>query len=90
MIFTREKAGRTAPALLLTGISPESFLRAKVRAVYWVMTWPLLILLCQQKRLITLQTGYSHLKLVAELYDSCQETLLQYIEFLQTAIPPDD
>ncbi|RMZ55769.1 hypothetical protein APUTEX25_005810, partial [Auxenochlorella protothecoides] len=49
---------------------------------------PLLILLAQQKRLITLQAGYSHLKLVAELYDSCQETLLQYIDFLQTAQTP--
>lgn len=48
---------------------------------------PLLILLCQQRRLITLQSDLSHLKLVAELYDSCQRTLLQYIEFMQTAMP---
>jgi len=44
MIFAREKAGRTAPALLLTGCPPGRFLWAKVKAVYWLMCWPLLIL----------------------------------------------
>lgn len=51
---------------------------------------PLLILLCQQRRLITLQSDLAHLKLVAELYDSCQQTLLQYILFMQTALAPEE
>ncbi len=38
---------------------------------------PLLILLGQQLRVIALQTESTHLKLVAELYDKAEQTLLQ-------------
>jgi len=36
---------------------------------------PLLIMLAQQRRYIAAQTDSPHLKLIAELYDKCQETL---------------
>jgi len=51
---------------------------------------PLLILLAQQRKLITLQSQVSHLKLVAELYDRCQEVTVQYAEFLYKALPVAD
>ena len=51
---------------------------------------PLLILLAQQRKLITLQSQVSHLKLVAELYDRCQEVTVQYAEFLRKALPLAD
>ncbi|GAB4813521.1 hypothetical protein N2152v2_000567, partial [Parachlorella kessleri] len=67
---------------------------------------PLLILLAQQRKLITLTTQSSHLKLIAELYDKCQESshlkliaelydkcqevLTQYAEFLRHALPAAD
>ena len=38
---------------------------------------PLLVLLGQQLRIIALQTDTPHLKLVAELYDKAEQTLLQ-------------
>jgi THO complex subunit 2 len=47
---------------------------------------PLLILLAQQRRLITMQAQTSHLKLVAETYDRCQEVTMQYIQFLRRAL----
>lgn len=47
---------------------------------------PLLILLAQQRKLITLQPQSSHLKLVAELYDRCQEVTVQFAEFLRKAL----
>lgn len=76
-------------------LNPDTSLNACARTTTQApetkqLALPLLILLAQQKRLITLQSGYSHLKLVAELYDSCQETLLQYIDFLQTAQTPTE
>ena len=51
---------------------------------------PLLILLAQQRKLITLQPQSSHLKLVAELYDRCQEVTVQYAEFLFKALPLEE
>jgi THO complex subunit 2 len=48
---------------------------------------PLLVLLAQQRKLITLQPQSTHLKLVAELYDKCHEATLQYAEFLRQALP---
>lgn len=36
---------------------------------------PLLIMLGQQRRYIATSTASPHLKLIAELYDKCQETL---------------
>ncbi len=32
----------------------------------------------------------SHLKLIAELYDKCQEVVTQYAEFLRHALSPQD
>lgn len=54
------------------------------------LAMPLLILLAQQRKLITLQSQVSHLKLVAELYDRCQEVTVQYAEFLRKALPVAD
>lgn len=51
---------------------------------------PLLILLAQQRKLITLQPQSFHLKLVAELYDKCHEVTMQYIEFLHKALPAEE
>ncbi len=36
---------------------------------------PLFIMLAQQRRFIATSTDSPHLKLIAELYDKCQETL---------------
>lgn len=38
---------------------------------------PLLVMLGQQRRHIAAVTESSHLKFIAELYDKCQETLMQ-------------
>ena len=48
---------------------------------------PLLVLLAQQRRLLALDPPSPHLKLVAELYDKCAETLAQYSTFLRTSLP---
>ena len=47
---------------------------------------PLLILLAQQRKLITLHPPSKHLKLATELVDKCQEVTMQYIEFLQKSL----
>lgn len=39
------------------------------------LTMPLFIMLAQQRRFIATSTDSPHLKLIAELYDKCQETL---------------
>ena len=39
------------------------------------LAMPLFIMLAQQRRFIATSTDSSHLKLIAELYDKCQETL---------------
>ncbi|KAK9917111.1 hypothetical protein WJX75_001006 [Coccomyxa subellipsoidea] len=49
---------------------------------------PLYVMLAQQRRYIAVSTDSPHLKLIAELYDKCQETLFLYTEFLSTALPP--
>lgn len=36
---------------------------------------PLYVMLAQQRRYIAVSTDSPHLKLIAELYDKCQETL---------------
>jgi THO complex subunit 2 len=51
---------------------------------------PLLVLLAQQRRLIAIQPGATHLKLVAEELDKCHETTVQYAEFLRGALPPGE
>ena len=47
---------------------------------------PLLILLAQQRRLVTLQSSSDHLKTIAELFDRNQEVLVAYSEFLKKAL----
>ena len=47
---------------------------------------PMIVLMAQQRKLLTLQSEATHLKLVAELYDRCQEVIAQYTEFLQKAL----
>ena len=51
---------------------------------------PLLILLAQQKTLITLHPPSKHLKLAAELVDKCHEVTMQYVEFLQKSLSSSD
>ena len=51
---------------------------------------PLLLLLAQQKTLITLHPPSKHLKLAAELIDKCQEVTMQYIEFLQKSLSSEE
>ena len=46
----------------------------------------LLVLIGRQRTGITYNPEVSHLKLVGELYDKCQETLLQYVEFCQASL----
>jgi THO complex subunit 2 len=49
---------------------------------------PLLILIGQQRSSIIFNTESVHLKLIGDLYDKCQETFLQYTEFLATSMSP--
>lgn len=51
---------------------------------------PLVILLAQQRTLIILDPPSKHLKLAAELLDKCQEVTMQYIEFLQKSLAPEE
>eukprot|EP00899_Mesostigma_viride_P021065 jgi/Mesvir1/28960/Mv17737-RA.1 len=44
---------------------------------------PLLILIAQNRLSIVYDADHPHVKLVGELYDKCQETFLQFTEFLQ-------
>ena len=46
----------------------------------------LLVLIARQRTVISYNEEVSHLKLVGELYDKCQETLLQYVEFCQASL----
>ena len=46
----------------------------------------LLVLIGRQRTGIAYDEEVSHLKLVGELYDKCQETLLQYIEFCVSSL----
>ena len=39
--------------------------------------------MAQQRHVIATQTNSRHVKLIAEMYDKCQETCKQYIGFLQ-------
>jgi THO complex subunit 2 len=47
---------------------------------------PLLTLTAQVRTSIVFNTETKHLKLIGNLYDNCQEALVQYAEFLQTTI----
>ncbi|BDA48856.1 THO complex subunit 2 [Coccomyxa sp. Obi] len=51
------------------------------------LAMPLFIMLAQQRRFISTSTDSPHLKLIAELYDKCQETLYLYTEFVSNALP---
>lgn len=47
----------------------------------WVM--PLSLLIAQQKTKLIYDAQHSHLKLIGNLHDQTQDTLLQYVEFLK-------
>lgn len=49
---------------------------------------PLLVLIAQARNMILFQFETRHLKLVGMLYDQTQETLRQYLEFLEAAATP--
>lgn len=49
---------------------------------------PMLILIAQARNMILFQYETRHLKLIGMLYDQCQETLRQYLEFLEAATTP--
>ena len=54
------------------------------------LTVPLLVLIAQCRQAIIFKTDSNHLKLVSQLYDSCQETFFHYCDFLQTAFDVDE
>jgi len=49
---------------------------------------PLAILIAQSRNYIAFHSDLQHLKMIGDLYDKCQETFIQYIEFISTHIPP--
>jgi THO complex subunit 2 len=52
------------------------------------MVVPLIVLICQQRSNILFNTKTEHLKLLGRLYDTCQMTLVQFCEFIFTAVQP--
>ena len=48
------------------------------------------MLIAQCRQAIIFKTDSNHLKLVSQLYDSCQETFFHYCDFLQTAFDVDE
>lgn len=51
------------------------------------LLFPMLALIAQARNMILFNYETRHLKLVGMLYDQCQETLRQYLEFLELAAP---
>eukprot|EP01116_Phalansterium_solitarium_P022218 TRINITY_DN7258_c0_g1_i1.p1 TRINITY_DN7258_c0_g1~~TRINITY_DN7258_c0_g1_i1.p1 ORF type:complete len:1434 (-),score=569.04 TRINITY_DN7258_c0_g1_i1:98-4399(-) len=47
---------------------------------------PLLVLIAQQRAIIIYNSESRQLKLIGDLYDKCQETFLQYVEFLTSHV----
>jgi len=52
------------------------------------LAFPLLVLICQERNSIIFNSDTHHLKLIGELYDKCQETFIQYVDFLLSAVTP--
>ncbi|XP_050231755.1 THO complex subunit 2 isoform X2 [Mercurialis annua] len=49
---------------------------------------PLLLLVAQHRSLVVINSGAPYIKMVSEQFDRCHGTLLQYVEFLSTAVTP--
>lgn len=49
---------------------------------------PLLLLIAQQRSYVVVNAEASYIKVVSEQFDRCHGTLLQYVEFLLSAITP--
>ncbi|KPM11917.1 THO complex subunit 2-like protein, partial [Sarcoptes scabiei] len=68
----------------------KSTLRLKDALVDNNLAMPLCILMAQQRNCIVFQSEGTHLKLIGKLYDQCQETLVQYGNFLSNSLTIDD
>ncbi|KAL6543872.1 hypothetical protein OROGR_010369 [Orobanche gracilis] len=49
---------------------------------------PLLLLIAQHRSVIVIQANVPHIKMVCEQFDRCHGTLLQYVDFLCSAVIP--
>ncbi|KAJ6816641.1 THO complex subunit 2 [Iris pallida] len=49
---------------------------------------PLLLLIAQHRSMVVIKADAPYIKMVSEQYDRCHGTLLQYVEFLSSAISP--
>ncbi|XP_051144438.1 THO complex subunit 2 isoform X2 [Andrographis paniculata] len=49
---------------------------------------PLLLLIAQHRSVVVIKADVSHIKVVSEQFDRCHGTLLQYVEFLCSAVTP--
>ncbi|CAA2963416.1 THO complex subunit 2 [Olea europaea subsp. europaea] len=49
---------------------------------------PLLLLIAQHRSLVVIKADVPHIKMVSEQFDRCHGTLLQYVEFLCSAVTP--
>jgi hypothetical protein len=89
VVVTQAEAGAGGERDAQRGM--QRLLRAlRTGSVEQQLAVPMLVLLAQQRKLITLQPPSTHLKLVAELYDKCHEITLQYAELLRHALPRAD
>ncbi|KAK4423361.1 THO complex subunit [Sesamum alatum] len=49
---------------------------------------PLLLLIAQHRSVVVIKADVPHIKMVSEQFDRCHGTLLQYVEFLCSAVTP--
>ncbi|XP_072998778.1 THO complex subunit 2 [Typha latifolia] len=49
---------------------------------------PLLLLIAQHRSMVVINADAPHIKMVSEQFDRCHGTLLQYVDFLYSAISP--
>ncbi|KAK4484104.1 hypothetical protein RD792_011324 [Penstemon davidsonii] len=49
---------------------------------------PLLLLIAQHRSLVVIKANVAHIKMVSEHFDRCHGTLLQYVDFLCSAVTP--
>ncbi|KAL7149573.1 hypothetical protein ABFS83_05G050400 [Erythranthe nasuta] len=49
---------------------------------------PLLLLIAQHRSVVVIKANVPHIKMVCEQFDRCHGTLLQYVEFLCSAVTP--
>ncbi|XP_017222292.2 THO complex subunit 2 [Daucus carota subsp. sativus] len=49
---------------------------------------PLLLLIAQHRSVVVISADAPHIKMVSEQFDRCHGTLLQYVEFLASAVTP--